>query len=106
MARKTPKKKKGAARAAKPKVKAAGAGQELPTAQVRGSEHHQPSKKDTVIAMIGRKKGATLAEIMEATGWQKHSVRGFMATLNTKGGFNITSEKNAAGDRVYQGSAA
>ena len=35
------------------------------------------NKKAEVIAMMKRAKGATLAEIMEATGWQKHTVRGF-----------------------------
>jgi hypothetical protein len=40
---------------------------------------------------------------MEATGWQAHSVRGFIATLGSKHGCKISSTKNAAGERVYQG---
>jgi Protein of unknown function (DUF3489) len=36
-------------------------------------------KKAEVIAMMTRGKGATLAEIMQATGWQKHTVRGFVS---------------------------
>jgi hypothetical protein len=60
------------------------------------------SRKETVLALIGRKHGATLGEIMETTGWQAHSVRGFIATMGTKHGCKISSTKNEAGERVYQ----
>jgi Protein of unknown function (DUF3489) len=60
------------------------------------------NKKAEVIAMMKRAKGATLAEIMETTGWQKHTVRGFVSILGSKGGQNIESSKNAAGDRTYK----
>jgi hypothetical protein len=60
------------------------------------------NKKAQVIAMMKRAKGATLAEIMEATGWQKHTVRGFVSILGSKGGQSIESSKNAAGERTYQ----
>jgi len=49
-----------------------------------------------------RAKGATLAEITELTGWQKHTVRGFVSLLGSKGGLNIESAKNAAGERTYK----
>jgi hypothetical protein len=52
--------------------------------------------------MMKRAKGATLAEIQEATGWQKHSICGFVSLLVSKGGEKIESSKNAAGDRVYK----
>jgi hypothetical protein len=52
--------------------------------------------------MMKRPKGATLDEIMEATGWQKHTVRGFVSILGSKGGENIESAKNAAGERAYR----
>ena len=52
--------------------------------------------------MIGRAKGATLAEIMKATDWQAHSVRGFISTAAKKHGIKIESSKNEAGDRVYK----
>jgi hypothetical protein len=42
------------------------------------------NKKAEVIAMMKRAKGATLAEMMEATGWQKHTVRGFVSILGSK----------------------
>lgn len=60
------------------------------------------NKKAEVIAMMRRSKGATLAEIMEATGWQKHTVRGFVSILGSKGGQSIESSKNAAGERTYK----
>jgi Protein of unknown function (DUF3489) len=60
------------------------------------------NKKAEVIALMGRAKGATLAEIMEATGWQKHTVRGFVSILGSKSGLKIESFKNAAGERSYR----
>jgi len=59
------------------------------------------SKKDQVLALISRKNGATLDEIMTATGWQKHTVRGFIAILGKKG-TKIESFKSEAGARTYK----
>ena len=55
------------------------------------------NKKAEVIAMMKRAKGATLAEIMTATGWQPHTVRGFVSILGSKGGEKIESSKSAPG---------
>ena len=52
--------------------------------------------------MMQRAKGATLAEIMEHTGWQKHTVRGFVSILGSKGGQTIESSKNSSGERTYK----
>jgi hypothetical protein len=60
------------------------------------------NKKAEVIAMMERAKGVTLAEIMEATGWQRHTVRGFVSILGSKGGRTIESSKNSAGERTYK----
>jgi predicted transcriptional regulator len=60
------------------------------------------NKKAEVIAMMKRAKGATLAEIMELTAWQKHTIRGFVSILGKKGGEKIESSKNAAGERTYK----
>ncbi len=49
-----------------------------------------------------RAKGGTLAEIMKATGWQAHTVRGFVSILGSKGGEKIESVKNEAGERSYR----
>ena len=59
------------------------------------------SKKDQVLALISRKNGASLDEIMTATGWQKHTVRGFIAILGKKG-TKIESFKSEAGARSYK----
>jgi hypothetical protein len=62
---------------------------------------HQ-SKAEKVVALLKRDAGATLEEMMKATGWQKHSVRGFMAgTLKNRHGLTAISEKTEAG-RVYR----
>jgi len=60
------------------------------------------NKKAEVIAMMKRAKGATLAEIVKATGWHPHTVRGFVSILGSKGGEKIESSKNAAGERTYK----
>ena len=58
------------------------------------------NKKAEVITMMKRAKGATLPEIIKATGWQPHTVRGFVSILGSKGGEKIDSSKNAAGERT------
>jgi hypothetical protein len=104
-------KKKGNKAKAKPTKAAAAAATTsaktaTATASAKTTTASTTSRKDTVMGLIGRKKGATIGELMEATGWQKHSVRGFIATLHTKHGVDVQSSKNAAGERVYQGVAA
>ena len=59
------------------------------------------SKGAKILELIGRPKGATLAEIVKATDWQKHSIRGFLSTAAKKHGLKIESTKTEAGDRVY-----
>jgi len=60
------------------------------------------SKGARILEMIARAKGATLAEIMKATDWQAHSVRGFISTAAKKHGVKIESTKNEAGERTYR----
>ena len=43
------------------------------------------TKQETVLALLRRDEGATIAQVMDATGWQQHTVRGFLAGLKRKG---------------------
>jgi Protein of unknown function (DUF3489) len=53
--------------------------------------------------MLQRKSGAMLEEIVEATGCQKHTVRGFISILGSKGGMKVTSmRRESDGARVYE----
>jgi len=61
------------------------------------------SKKAAILALLQRKGGATLPEIVGATEWQAHSVRGFISgTLGKKMGLTVKSTKNDAGERTYR----
>jgi hypothetical protein len=60
------------------------------------------SKTAQVVAMLQRKNGATLAEIMDKMGWQKHTVRGFMAGAMKKAGHIVESFKPEGGERTYR----
>ena len=65
------------------------------------AQGERSNKKAEVIAMMKRAKGVTLAQIKEATGWQAHTVRGFVSLLGSKGGERITSSRSSAGERTY-----
>ena len=60
------------------------------------------SKTAQVVAMLQRKNGATLSEIMERMGWQRHTVRGFMAGAMKKAGYEVESFKPEGGERTYR----
>jgi hypothetical protein len=83
-----PKKANKGAKSAKSPKKATGA--------------RQGSKTAKVLDLLKRSDGATRKELMKATGWQAHSVRGFMSgVLGKKMGLTVTSTKAEDGERRY-----
>ena len=90
---KSAKKTTPAKKAAKPPKKAT---------KAKAEGVREGTKTSAVLALLQRAKGATLAEIMDATSWQAHSVRGFISgTLGKKMGLSVKSEKREDGTRVY-----
>ncbi len=77
--------------------------EQTPIKVVRTREH---SKQATIIGMLQRAEGATVAQICEATGWQAHTVRGtFAGAFKKKLGMTITSVKAQGGERTYRAAA-
>jgi hypothetical protein len=61
------------------------------------------SKTAKIIDLLKRPGGVTMKELMKATGWQAHSVRGFLSgTLGKKMGAPVKSSKRADGERDYR----
>ena len=61
------------------------------------------TKHDRILTLLSRRDGATIPEMMEATDWQQHSVRGFLAgTVKKKLGFTLTSSKSEGELRRYR----
>ena len=103
-----PKKAKVAAPRVRP-AKAKSANKTTPTKKGAKAAHkatkarvRQGSKTAKVLELVKRSGGATLKHIMKATGWQAHSVRGFLSgTVGKKMGLKIESSKTNDGERVY-----
>jgi Protein of unknown function (DUF3489) len=93
------KKAKGAT---KPPVKPAKGRKPATKAAAKPAAARDGSKKAMVLGLLQRKGGATLTQIMKATGWQKHSVRGFISgALGKKMGLTVDSVRREDGERVY-----
>ncbi len=61
------------------------------------------TKLHAVIELLARPEGAAIEEIMDKTGWQKHTVRGtFAGALKKRLGLTIESEKPEGQDRIYR----
>jgi len=104
----------GVAQAAEPVAPAKGTAKKSPTKSKRrdtarvGAKRaanvaHEGSKKAEVLDLMRRSKGATLAEIMKLTGWQAHTVRGFVSgTLIKKLGLKVESFRSEENERTYR----
>ena len=60
------------------------------------------SKQSRVIAMLQSPTGTTIAAMMKTTGWQQHSVRGFLAGVVRKRLKLKLSSKKVDGNRIYR----
>ncbi len=78
-------------------LEAIGCAPEQPPKQREGT------KQATLIELLKRPEGVSLAEMIQATGWQQHTVRGAMAgSLKKKLGLNIVSSKTDGQERKYR----
>ena len=84
-----------------------------PTALVKKAKRATPAKKAAapkrgtktakILALLKRPGGASLQQLRKATGWQAHSVRGFLSgTLKKKMGLRVVSTKPLDGERTYR----
>ncbi|MGH8322261.1 MAG: DUF3489 domain-containing protein [Steroidobacteraceae bacterium] len=61
------------------------------------------TKQERVLTLLSQSEGASIEEMMQATDWQQHSVRGFLAgTVKKKLGFSLISSKSNDGVRRYR----
>jgi hypothetical protein len=71
--------------------------------QVEASKVESVTKQERVLTLLYRPEGASIDEMMQATDWQQHSVRGFLAgTVKKKLGFPLTSSKAEDDVRRYR----
>lgn len=69
----------------------------------RSQSERGPTKRDICLTLLRRKSGASIEELVEATGWQAHSVRGFLSGIERKlADHQLTSEKDGKGQRRYR----
>lgn len=78
-----------------------------PKAAVPRRRQSPRTKKQIALSLLERAKGASIAEMQNAMGWQAHSVRGFLAgTVKKLPGVILVSEKPDNGPRRYRVEAA
>jgi hypothetical protein len=68
-----------------------------------GESYAENTKQERVLTLLSQPEGASIEEMMQATDWQQHSVRGFLAgTVKRKLGFSLTSLKPNRDVRRYR----
>ena len=72
------------------------------TVDPRDKKAEPGSKQSRIIAMLQSPAGATIGTMMQATGWQQHSVRGFLAGVVRKRLKLKLGSQKVDGIRVYQ----
>jgi hypothetical protein len=78
-------------------------GPAAPNTPTQGRKTREGTKQALIIAMLGRPEGASIAEIAEASGWLRHTIRGMIAgALRQKLGLDIASTKDSERGRVYK----
>jgi hypothetical protein len=66
-------------------------------------DQRKQNKTETCLNLLRRRDGATIEELQEATGWQSHSVRGFLSgAVKKKLGLKLVSDKPKDGPRRYR----
>lgn len=66
------------------------------------NEPKRETKQTIIISLLSREEGATLAELIDATGWKPHSVRGHLSNMRKKHGVPVQAFTNSDGKRGYQ----
>ena len=83
-------------------AKKASPGKKAPKGAKKAAGARDGSKTAKVLDLLKRTGGVTAKELMKATGWQPHSVRGFLSgTIGKKMGLTVTSTKAEDGERTY-----
>jgi hypothetical protein len=83
-----------------------------PAKRVRGAQNRQrhsgpapgtSTKQQHCLELLRRPDGACIEELQAATGWQAHSVRGFLSgTVKKKLGLTLSSDRSGDGPRRYR----
>jgi Protein of unknown function (DUF3489) len=83
-------------------AKKANSTKKAPKCAKKASGSRDASKSAKVLDLLKRPDGTTLKELMKATGWQAHSMRGFLSgTVGKKMGLTVASAKGEDGERSY-----
>jgi hypothetical protein len=83
--------------------KKATSAKKAPKGAKKANAAHDGSKTARILDLLKRPGGVTAKELMKVTGWQPHSVRGFLSgTLGKKMGLTVESTKRDDGERLYK----